>query len=356
MQQFRPHLSFDKNGGANQVGAQFSEGFVEDSAPFQPRPNTADLSFFINTGQQPAPAPTGRNTGRQPAPIMTSRTTGQQPVPRSTTDQLAAFAKNAQPTPTTGYLSLAAALQSTMTGKTTRTIVIPGAKKSPRTDARNSIGTRRMSKRLRHAIIIIVCVLIILVTLLTLTPLATGQGGIPGVNALGNWMRTAQLVWNVQAHQSDVATPPPVSGTGTGATTANPPPIQVPTSQYVAIAQQDAIAAGISPTYFVRQIYKESSFNPNAVSPSGAVGIAQFLPSTAAGLGINPWDPIQALRGAANVMAGYSRMYGGDYAKALAAYNAGSGTVQYAVNTCGANWMNCLPAETRNYIYQIMGI
>jgi len=42
---------------------------------------------------------------------------------------------------------------------------------------------------------------------------------------------------------------------------------------------------------------------------------------------------------------------------ALAAYNGGSGTVQYAVNSCGAaNWMNCLPGETRNYIRTIMGI
>jgi soluble lytic murein transglycosylase-like protein len=55
-------------------------------------------------------------------------------------------------------------------------------------------------------------------------------------------------------------------------------------------------------------------------------------------------------------MARYSSNYGGDYAKALAAYNGGSGTVQYAVNNCGANWLNCLPGETRRYIFVIMGI
>jgi len=130
----------------------------------------------------------------------------------------------------------------------------------------------------------------------------------------------------------------------------------LPKSQYVAIAQQDAIAVGISPDYFVRQINNESGFNPNADSPAGAVGIAQFLPGTAAGLGINPWDPIQALREAAQLMANYAHQYGGDYAKALAAYNGGTGTVQNAVNNCGANWLNCLPGETRHYIYVIMGI
>jgi len=64
----------------------------------------------------------------------------------------------------------------------------------------------------------------------------------------------------------------------------------------------------------------------------------------------------QALHGAAQLMANYNNMYGGDYAKALAAYNGGTGTVQYAVNNCGANWLNCLPGETRHYIYVIMGI
>ena len=131
----------------------------------------------------------------------------------------------------------------------------------------------------------------------------------------------------------------------------------LPKSAYVAIAQQDATNAGISPDYFTRQINQESGFNPNAVSPSGAVGIAQFLPSTARGLGIDPWDPSAALNAAAHLMASYANNYGGDYAKALAAYNGGSGTVQYAISACGAaNWMNCLPGETRNYIRVIMGI
>ena len=125
----------------------------------------------------------------------------------------------------------------------------------------------------------------------------------------------------------------------------------------MAIARQDAINAGISPDYFVRQINQESGFNPNALSPAGAEGIAQFEPGTAAGLGLNPLDPVAALNAAAHLMASYNHTYGGNYAMALAAYNGGSGTVQYAINACGqANWMNCLPGETRNYIRVIMGI
>ncbi len=86
-----------------------------------------------------------------------------------------------------------------------------------------------------------------------------------------------------------------------------PPPVNLPKSQYIAIAQQDAANAGISPDYFVRQINQESGFNPNAYSPAGAEGIAQFEPGTAAGLGINPWNPVQALQAAAHMMANYNQ-------------------------------------------------
>ena len=131
---------------------------------------------------------------------------------------------------------------------------------------------------------------------------------------------------------------------------------QVPSSQYVALAEQDAANAGIDPQMFVRQINQESGFNPNAKSPAGAEGIAQFEPKTAAGLGVNPWDPVAALKAAANLMASYIQSYGGDEAMALAAYNGGTGTVTTALDRCGvASWQQCLPAETQNYIHVILG-
>lgn len=126
-------------------------------------------------------------------------------------------------------------------------------------------------------------------------------------------------------------------------------------ARYVTLARQYAVSAGISPDIYVRQITQESGFNPSAVSPAGAIGIAQFMPATARGLGLDPWDPIQSLQGAARLMAQYVRQYGGDYAKALAAYNAGPGTVQWAVTRGGANWISYLPAETKNYIRIILG-
>ncbi len=123
---------------------------------------------------------------------------------------------------------------------------------------------------------------------------------------------------------------------------------------YPTVARNEAQAAGIPPVLFVRQIQQESGFNPNAVSSAGAIGIAQFMPQTAASLGVNPWNPYAALRAAARLMASYVKWYGGDYAKALAAYNAGSGWVGRAVAHCGVQWRVCLPVETQRYISLIL--
>lgn len=122
---------------------------------------------------------------------------------------------------------------------------------------------------------------------------------------------------------------------------------------YRNLAWQDAVDAGIPPDLFVRQINQESGFNTNEISPAGAVGIAQFLPSTAAGLGVDPWDPVSALRGAAQLMANYQRNYS-DYRKALAAYNGGSGTLHYCMTNYGSAWLSCEPSETQNYVHIIM--
>lgn len=126
-------------------------------------------------------------------------------------------------------------------------------------------------------------------------------------------------------------------------------------NQYVNLAQQAAWNNGISANIFVRQINQESGFNPYAISPAGAIGIAQFMPATAASLGVNPYNPVDALYGAARLMASYVRQYGGDYAKALAAYNAGPGAVAWAVFLGGWNWRYYLPYETQGYIRIILG-
>lgn len=121
------------------------------------------------------------------------------------------------------------------------------------------------------------------------------------------------------------------------------------------LAIQSAQKAGIDINIFVRQIQQESGFNPNARSPAGAQGIAQFMPSTAAGLGINPWDPNSALPGAALYDARNLKKYGGDYSKMLAAYNAGGGAVDNAVANYGSSWLSHMPTETQHYVQAILG-
>lgn len=109
------------------------------------------------------------------------------------------------------------------------------------------------------------------------------------------------------------------------------------------IAKEAAKRHGISATIFLRQMSQEAGFT-DATSSKGAQGPAQFMPATARGLGIkNVHDPHEAYDGAAKLMAHYLKQYGGSWAKALTAYNAGPGRV-------GGK----LPAETTNYIATIL--
>jgi hypothetical protein len=114
-------------------------------------------------------------------------------------------------------------------------------------------------------------------------------------------------------------------------------------ANYRQVARRAAQRYGLDPGVFERQIQQESRFNPGARSSAGAVGIAQIMPDTARGWGVDPTDPRAALNAAAKNMARYVKQYG-SYKNALVAYNAGPGRVG-----------GSLPAETRNYINVILG-
>lgn len=119
-------------------------------------------------------------------------------------------------------------------------------------------------------------------------------------------------------------------------------------TDWEAVARRAAAAHGINEDYFANQIRAESNFNPNARSPAGATGIAQIMPGTAKGWGVDPNDPNAALNAAAKAMAKYLGNYKGDWRKALSAYNAGPGAVQ--------KYGGVPPyAETKNYIKKILG-
>jgi soluble lytic murein transglycosylase-like protein len=97
------------------------------------------------------------------------------------------------------------------------------------------------------------------------------------------------------------------------------------------------------------QLYAESGFNPFARSPAGAEGIAQFMPGTAAALGLeDPFDAAAAIDAQAHLMRDLLRRFG-SVPLALAAYNAGAGAVE--------RYGGIPPfAETRAYVARILGL
>jgi soluble lytic murein transglycosylase-like protein len=84
---------------------------------------------------------------------------------------------------------------------------------------------------------------------------------------------------------------------------------------------------GVSPKLLAAVAKVESGYRPNAVSPAGAQGLMQLMPSTARGLGVrDPFDPEQAIDGAAKLLARNLKEFK-SVPLALAAYNAGGGAV-----------------------------
>jgi hypothetical protein len=107
---------------------------------------------------------------------------------------------------------------------------------------------------------------------------------------------------------------------------------------------------GLPPGFLARLIWQESRFDPTSVSRVGARGIAQFMPETAAEVGLsNPYDPIESVAASARLLSRLNREFG-NLGLAAGAYNAGSGRVR--------DWLanrQSLPKETRAYIRIITG-
>jgi len=97
--------------------------------------------------------------------------------------------------------------------------------------------------------------------------------------------------------------------------------VQVP-APYLGWIEQAAQQTGVPPELLAAQEQVESGFSPSAVSPAGAIGIAQFLPSTAAELGVNPWDPRSSIFGQARYLRQLHDQFG-NWTQALEAYNVG---------------------------------
>jgi membrane-bound lytic murein transglycosylase D len=113
----------------------------------------------------------------------------------------------------------------------------------------------------------------------------------------------------------------------------------------------------------------ESNYDPLAYSPSHAVGLWQFIPSTATSLGLerSRWyegrrDVVQSTAAAATYLAYLNKQFSGNWMHALAAYNSGEGAVRKAIRKnrrLGKTtdfWSLRLPRETKNYVPQLMAL
>lgn len=117
--------------------------------------------------------------------------------------------------------------------------------------------------------------------------------------------------------------------------------------EYLEVAKAAARKHDVPEDLFLRLVQQESGWNPSAVSPKGATGLAQLMPDTARLLRVDIGDPEENLEGGARYLRMmYDRF--GSWRLALAAYNAGP----MAVEEHGG-----IPpyAETENYVKAILG-
>jgi Transglycosylase SLT domain/D-alanyl-D-alanine carboxypeptidase/Putative Flp pilus-assembly TadE/G-like len=138
------------------------------------------------------------------------------------------------------------------------------------------------------------------------------------------------------------------SAAGDGAATPSAIPAFVPGRYRGAIARA-AARWNVSAALLAAQLQAESGFDPGAVSPAGARGIAQFMPATAAAYGLrDPFDPAAAINAQGHLMSDLLAQFGST-PLAVAAYNAGPG----AVAAC-----DCVPPypETQAYVARILAL
>lgn len=125
--------------------------------------------------------------------------------------------------------------------------------------------------------------------------------------------------------------------------TGNAPP--GPYSEPIRLA---ARKFGVDPDLVRAVIAAESNFNPEAISPKGARGLMQLMPSTASRFGVKDiFDPVENIFGGVRYLRYLLDLFGGDLVLALAAYNAGEKIVQQKGGVPGFR-------ETVNYVDRVM--
>ncbi len=180
-------------------------------------------------------------------------------------------------------------------------------------------------------------------------PLPPTPAGVP---MAANGPTFAQTLHQAQASPDAPSTPPtgvqvPPASLGPLPPVA-PMPVRVSgADDYSGLIQTSAARTGLAPSLIRAVIQTESGGDPRAVSPAGAMGLMQLMPSNVQDAGISdPFDPAQNIAAGSQQLAGYLQQYHGDLDLALAAYNAGPGNVR--------KYGGVPPfQETQNYIRKI---
>jgi soluble lytic murein transglycosylase-like protein len=145
--------------------------------------------------------------------------------------------------------------------------------------------------------------------------------------------------------------PPPFAGSS-GTVTAAPPAADCPpitAADVKPIIDRESLRQKVDARLVQAVVEAESAYSPCAVSPAGALGLMQLMPSTAESLQVSdPFDPSQNITAGTQFLKQMLERYGGDTAKALAAYNAGPARVD------ASGGIPPIP-ETQEYVRKIMG-
>ncbi|WP_103172348.1 lytic transglycosylase domain-containing protein [Paracoccus sp. SY] len=116
------------------------------------------------------------------------------------------------------------------------------------------------------------------------------------------------------------------------------------------LIERNAAERGLDPNFLARLLWKESRFEPGAISPVGALGIAQFMPGTADLYDLHdPMNPAQAIHKSAWYLRHLTNMFG-NIGLAAVAYNGGENRAARFIGQNGG-----LPYETRDYVAAITG-